>query len=91
MTLITIAGIIFYGEECTQAGVLKHILYTYERACGQTVNFSKMDVSFSRGVSAERTAQIKLLLDIREVLSHNKYLRAPTFVVRSKKTFSLSG
>ena len=77
--------IIFCGADCAQAGVLRNILYNYERASGQTVNFSKTDVSFSRGVSTERRNQITLLLDIREVLSHNKYLGAPTCVGRSRK------
>jgi len=77
--------IIFCGADCTQAGVPKNILYNYERASGPTVNFSKTDVSFSKGVSAERRNQITLLLDIREVLSHNKYLGAPTFVGKSRK------
>ena len=33
----------------------------------------------------ERMNQITLCLDIREVLSHDKYLGALTFVERSKK------
>jgi len=77
--------IIFCGADCAQAGVLKDILCNYERASRQTVNFSKTDVSFSKGVSAERKNQITLLLDIEEVLSHNKYLGAPTHIRRSRK------
>ena len=72
-------------QKYTKAGVLKHILYSYERASRQTINFSKIDVSFNKRVSAECRNQITLLLDIRGVLSHNKYLEAPTFVGRCRK------
>jgi len=62
-----------------------NILYTHKRALGQTVNFTKTDASFSEGVPTECKNQIKLLLDIREVLLYDKYLGAPTFVGRSRK------
>ena len=57
----------------------------YKRASGQMVYFSKTDVSFNKPVPAERRNQIKILLNIREVLSLNKYLGAPTFVGWSRK------
>ena len=77
--------IIFCGADNDQASVLKHILVKYEQALGRLINFVKTDVSFSKGVSAERRNQITLLLDIQEVLSHYKYLGALTFVGRSRK------
>ena len=51
----------------------------YEKNSGQSVNFSKTNATFSKGVSAERIKRITLFLDIREVLSHDKYLGVPTF------------
>lgn len=57
-----------------QAIVVKQILHHYERASGQQVNFAKTDVSFSKGVKADRRNTLTICLDIREVLSHEKYL-----------------
>jgi len=44
-----------------------------------------MDVTFSKGVPTERTRQITIYVDIREVFSHDNYLSAPTFVEYSHK------
>ena len=77
--------IFFCGATPEQASTLKSIWATYEKVLGQTVNFTKTDVSFSKGVPAARRTQITFLLHIREVLSHDKYLGAPTFVGRSRK------
>ena len=41
--------IIFCDAQVEQAQVVKDILLQYEHASGQTVNFSKTDVTFSKG------------------------------------------
>jgi len=64
---------------------VKDKLHKYEAASGQKINFAKTDVSFSKGVQPERRNQIAICLDIREVLSHDKYLGLPTHIGRSKK------
>ena len=76
---------IFYAAHQDQAIILKGILQKYELASGKTINFAKTDVVLSKRVSAERRNQITLCLDIREVLSHDQYLGAPTFVGRSRQ------
>ena len=44
-----------------------------------------MDVSFNRGVPVECRNLITLVMDICEVLAHEKYLAVPTHVGCSKK------
>lgn len=84
---------IFYGAELSQDETLKEVLYKYELAFGQMINCSKTDVVFSKGIPENHRNQISLCLDIHEVLSHDKYLGAPTFMGHSIKeeAFPLSG
>ena len=70
-----------------EAGV-KEALGIYERALGQTINFVKMDVCFSKGVRSDERSSVAHCLDILGVLSFDKYLRLPTFVGRSWKKHS---
>jgi len=80
--------IIFCQANLSQAMLIKDILDTYAAASGQLVNYSKIDVSFSKGVPCVRQNAITIALDIREVLSHDKYLGLLTVIGRSrKKTF----
>ena len=51
-----------------------------ERASRQQVNFTKIDVSFSKGVEAEHRNQITLCLNIKEIQLHDKYLGLLTHV-----------
>jgi len=41
--------LIFCGANSAQADVLKQILHIYEQASWQMVNFTKIDVMFSKG------------------------------------------
>lgn len=78
--------IIFYGANLEEAVEVKRLnLKSYEKARERMVNFSKTDVSLSKGVSEERRSDIALCLDIQEVRSHDKYLGVSTFVGRSRK------
>jgi len=61
------------------------MLWSYERASGQCVKYEKTDMVSSRGVEHATKREITLALDIREVLSYDKYLGLPTVVGRSKK------
>jgi len=76
---------IFCSASVDQAQAWKDILRQYELASRQTINYAKTDIAFSKGVPIDRRNQITLCLDIREVLSHDKCLGAPTFIGRSKK------
>jgi len=83
--LFTDDTMIFCKACVGQAQSLKDILQMYESVAGQTVNYVKTEVIFSNGVPIERRSQIALCLDIREVLSYEKYLGASTFIGRSRK------
>ena len=64
---------------------VQHILHTYQKASKQVVNFSKTNVMFSKGVKLDKRARITHMLDIREDLSHEKYLGLPTFIGKSRR------
>ena len=55
---------VFFSACKDQAQALKDILRHYELASGQTINYAKTDVAFSKGVPIERRNQITLCLDI---------------------------
>ena len=75
--------LIFYGAEEEQAEAIRQLLHQYEEASGQAMNLAKTQV-FSKGVKCDRRSRITHLLDIREILSYDKYLGLPTFVGRSR-------
>ena len=77
--------LVFCGANPSQATVVKALLQNYKRASGQCINYTKTDVMFSKGVSEDRRRDITLILDIREVLSYNKYLGLPMIVGWSKR------
>jgi len=77
-------SIFFCKASVPQAVAVKEVLGLYERASGQTVNVQKSNVVFAKGVPTTRREEILITLDMREVLSHEKYLGLPTFVGRSR-------
>ena len=81
--------IISYKAYEAQAKVLKNILDTYEASSGQQINCDKTQVMFSKGTPQSIKENILIIFDIREVLSHDKYLGLPTRVGRSKKKLFL--
>lgn len=60
----------------------------YELASAQMVNFNKTTVSFSKGVSYSNRGELVELLEVRDVNVHDKYLRLPTVIGRSKKVLT---
>ena len=61
------------------------MLNQYESASGQKINYDKSEVSFSRGVSIERKAELTRILNMRQVDKHDRYLGIPSISRRSKK------
>ena len=54
--------------------MIKSILHTYEVASGQQVTYNKSNVMFSKNIPLNRKDEVLTTLDIKEVLSHDKYL-----------------
>ena len=72
--------IIFYGLEEDQASTFRGLFQSYEHASGQIVNFNKTAASFTKGVNLERRRCTATCLDIREALSHDEFLRLPSYI-----------
>ena len=69
-------------QECT---IVVDMLNQYESASDQKINYEKSEVSFSRGVSIERKAELTRILNMRQVDKHDRYLGIPSISGRSKK------
>lgn len=67
------------------AASIKSILHTYEHLSGQKINLEKSEISFSKGLGSNIRGNIRTLLGMEEVLTHDKYLGLPTIFDRSKK------
>ena len=78
-------SVFFANATCQQSHEIVHILRQYGDASGQQVNFAKSELSFSPNVSPVRREEIQLILGVREVEKHEKYLGLPTMIGRSKK------
>ncbi|PNX74032.1 ribonuclease H [Trifolium pratense] len=64
---------------------MKDIIQTYQEASGQMVNYSKSEMVFSKGTTAETLNDIAQILPMK-ILSHfTEYLGLPTDMERSKK------
>jgi hypothetical protein len=71
------------------ARTLQNILQLYEVCSGQTINFDKSSVMFSRNTSHGRRQEVLVELNIRAEARTEKYLGLPVYVGRSKtKTFA---
>jgi hypothetical protein len=70
------------------ARTLQNILQLYEMCSGQTINFNKSSVLFSKYTSGAMKREILEELNINEEDKTDKYLGLPVYVGRSRmKTF----
>ena len=78
-------SLIFCGATKEEAQTVKSILHDFEEASSQKINLAKSNVLFGKGIPLQRRDEILMTLDIREVLSYNKYLGFPCRISKSKK------
>ena len=69
-------------EEC---GKVLEILERYEGGSGQKVNRSKTAMFFNKHTSIGVKHDIKVALDVLEIMQYEKYLGLPSFVGKGKK------
>lgn len=62
--------IVFERVNDMELGRLKEILKVYERASGQVINLSKLEIIFSGRMSDERGMPIASVLGVRKVDQH---------------------
>ncbi|XP_062011234.1 uncharacterized mitochondrial protein AtMg00310-like [Rosa rugosa] len=68
-------------EECL---VLKNIFKQYEEASGQTINYQKSSVAFSKNVERPKQDVLAASLSVERVDKHHKYLGLPIEISYSK-------
>ena len=76
---------LFSKATISEAQCLKDILYSYEQASGQAINFIKSAISFSANTSQESISSIIACLGVSEAIGSGKYMGLPSMVGRSKK------
>ncbi|KAK2642451.1 hypothetical protein Ddye_024214 [Dipteronia dyeriana] len=64
---------------------IRHILETYAAALGQTINYEKSVMCFSRAVNWSEGDRLASLIGVRHVRCHERYLGLPIFNCRNKK------
>ncbi|GMI66103.1 hypothetical protein HRI_000279600 [Hibiscus trionum] len=77
---------ILFGDTLS-AGILtlKNLLYVYEKASGQNINFEKSLVYFSSNVPSSTRRQIGEFFGVRISSNPEKYLGLPTMVGKNKR------
>ncbi|KAK9931693.1 hypothetical protein M0R45_018961 [Rubus argutus] len=82
-------SLLFARTSLADCDHIKQVLYTYELASGQKVNFTKSSIVFSKNVCSSLHSSIAFALHMLVVPVHEKYLGLPTYVGRGKvDTFS---
>lgn len=75
---------LFFKAKSGQAQGMKNILEMYESASGQSINFQKSEVFYSRNVDDAVKASISQILGVQQVMGTGKYLGVPSMVGRSR-------
>ena len=65
--------------------MVTNLISKYERASGQKVNFEKSEISFSKGVPHQMRRDMMVMLGVKQVDRHAKYLGLLAIIGRSKK------
>ncbi|GAA0139933.1 hypothetical protein LIER_35158 [Lithospermum erythrorhizon] len=79
------ATLIFCKATLEEGTKVVNILWDYEEALGQKINFEKCSVSFERRTTWEVRSRVRAVLHINEVPNQGKYLGLPSHSGRSKK------
>lgn len=83
--LFTDDCLIFIKASKQEVGHLKGILFAYEKALGQCINFHKSKLSCSPNTSTVLQGEIHDLMGIEIVSHHDNYLSLPSTPTRTKK------
>ncbi|XP_031127477.1 uncharacterized protein LOC116029567 [Ipomoea triloba] len=78
-------SLLFFKATMQEAGVIKHCLTDYENMSGQTVNYHKSSVCFSRNTSEADRYEVAAVLDVVQASNFGKYLGLPSFIGREKR------
>ena len=69
-------------QECQQ---ILNILEVYGKCSGQQINKNKTTIFFSKSTSEDTKNQLKIALDVPEIVQYEKYLGLPSLIGRHKK------
>ncbi|XP_073066021.1 uncharacterized protein [Primulina eburnea] len=69
-------------EEC---GILKQLLRDYEKASGQSINFSKSGIMFSSNLAREDQQTLSDIFGITKDMRAGKYLGLPSLIGKNKR------
>ncbi|KAL6141778.1 hypothetical protein ACLB2K_060065 [Fragaria x ananassa] len=77
-------SLLFGRASLAECLCMKSVLEDYEAASGQQVNFSKINIVFSKAVAVDLRNSLEDVFSVGVVAKHEKYLGLPTVVGRNK-------
>jgi hypothetical protein len=82
-------NLLFYKPDVMEWGYIQHLLTTYEKASGQTINLGKTPIFFSRNTKIKFKEYILSIARMASLNNFEKYLGLRAVVGKSKnKTFA---
>jgi len=78
-------NILFVRADVREANHVFEVIHACERVLGQRINLNKPEISFSQNVSTFRSNELEMLLKLKVVGDHKKYLGILVLVGKSKK------
>lgn len=75
---------LFFRANKMEAGCIKNMLQRYELISGQTINYSKSNITFNPNTNVEDKTKVCEKLGVQEINEHGKYLGMPMLIGRNK-------
>ncbi|XP_019179252.1 PREDICTED: uncharacterized protein LOC109174470 [Ipomoea nil] len=78
-------SLLFFKANVQEAGVIRRCLTLYEELSGQTINYHKSNICFSRNTQLADRNVVTAVFGVQQAANFGKYLGFPTFVGRNKR------
>ncbi|XP_019177743.1 PREDICTED: uncharacterized protein LOC109172948 [Ipomoea nil] len=78
-------SLLFFKSNVQEAGVIRRCLTSYEELSGQTINYHKSNICFSKNTQLADRNVVTAVFGVQQAANFGKYLGLPAFVGRNKR------
>ncbi|XP_019170153.1 PREDICTED: uncharacterized protein LOC109165716 [Ipomoea nil] len=78
-------SLLFFKINAQEGSAIKRCLEHYEKLSGQSINYHKSSICFSKNTTEEIREEVGAVLGVAQAVDFGKYLGLPSFIGRNKK------